>query len=224
VSSLNAEPLFHPDSRAEESIAVRHSADEVQFRGVELLEGPSEAFLERWLRERIQTPEYRDLARRELEPPFSDVERETLARLQSLLDGQQVLAVTRSDIESVNRALGEAGAGRTKPVIALRDDEGRGLVGGESGLLVRGRVVFPSAGRFDAFDREALGGEVALAYAITVRESQGSEYDHVALILPEPDHPLLSRQLLYTAITRARKSFTILGKKDAVIAAIARSA
>lgn len=54
------------------------------------------------------------------------------------------------------------------------------------------------------------------AYALTVHKSQGSEYDHVLLILPEQLSPLLSRELLYTAVTRARSSMTIWGS-EAVI-------
>jgi exodeoxyribonuclease V alpha subunit len=54
------------------------------------------------------------------------------------------------------------------------------------------------------------------AYALTVHKSQGSEYDHVLLILPEQLSPLLSRELLYTAVTRARSRVTIWGS-EAVI-------
>ena len=58
---------------------------------------------------------------------------------------------------------------------------------------------------------------------MSVHKSQGSEFDHVALVLPEPDHPLLTRELLYTAMTRARKSVTILGSRDALARGISRS-
>ena len=65
------------------------------------------------------------------------------------------------------------------------------------------------------------------AYAITVHKSQGSEYDHLALILPalSSDHvvgetasrsigELMSREMLYTALTRAKKSVLILGEQS----------
>ena len=65
------------------------------------------------------------------------------------------------------------------------------------------------------------------AYAITVHKSQGSEYDHLALILPasskeqgeaEPEsrslRELMSREMLYTALTRAKKSVLILGEQN----------
>ena len=50
-------------------------------------------------------------------------------------------------------------------------------------------------------------------YCITVHKSQGSEYDHVAIILPDHESPILSKELLYTAVTRARKSVLIIGSK-----------
>ena len=54
------------------------------------------------------------------------------------------------------------------------------------------------------------------AWAITVHRSQGSEYDRVLLILPRGDSPLLGRELLYTAITRAKKELIIYGTIDAL--------
>lgn len=52
------------------------------------------------------------------------------------------------------------------------------------------------------------------AYAITVHKAQGSEFDTVLLLLPEQDSPILSRELIYTALTRARKKLIIAGSRD----------
>ena len=61
------------------------------------------------------------------------------------------------------------------------------------------------------------------AWAITVHKAQGSEYDSVLLVLPEDhDNDVLTRELLYTAITRARKSFQLHGAERAIRAAVAR--
>lgn len=57
---------------------------------------------------------------------------------------------------------------------------------------------------------EQLEGYYQGAYALTVHQSQGSEYDHVFLLLPSQFSPLLTKELLYTAITRAKKSFTLI--------------
>jgi exodeoxyribonuclease V alpha subunit len=52
---------------------------------------------------------------------------------------------------------------------------------------------------------------VESAFAITIHKSQGSEYDHVTMFLPkEEGHPLLNNQILYTGITRAKKTVTII--------------
>jgi len=59
-------------------------------------------------------------------------------------------------------------------------------------------------------------------FAMTVHKSQGSEFDTVLLILPDRDSPLLTRELLYTAITRARKKVEIWGKKEIFRSAVKR--
>ena len=59
-------------------------------------------------------------------------------------------------------------------------------------------------------------------FAMTVHKSQGSEFDRILLILPDRDSPLLTRELLYTAITRARKKVEIWGKKDIFCRAVKR--
>jgi exodeoxyribonuclease V alpha subunit len=60
------------------------------------------------------------------------------------------------------------------------------------------------------------------AFAITIHNSQGSEFDRVAIVLPERDTPLLTRELLYTAVTRARRCATLFGTEEIVRGAVAR--
>ncbi|MCS7337552.1 MAG: exodeoxyribonuclease V subunit alpha, partial [Verrucomicrobiae bacterium] len=60
------------------------------------------------------------------------------------------------------------------------------------------------------------------AYAITVHKSQGSEFDHVLVILPDRDVPLLTRELIYTGITRARKTVEIWAPEPVLATAITR--
>ena len=55
--------------------------------------------------------------------------------------------------------------------------------------------------------------DVDTVFAMTVHKSQGSEFTHAALILPDHPSPLLTRELAYTAITRAKAEFTLLGAK-----------
>jgi exodeoxyribonuclease V alpha subunit len=60
------------------------------------------------------------------------------------------------------------------------------------------------------------------AFAITIHNSQGSEFEKVFIVLPEKDTPLVTRELLYTAVTRARKEAIIVGTEAIVNAAVER--
>ncbi len=60
------------------------------------------------------------------------------------------------------------------------------------------------------------------AYAITIHKSQGSEFDDVLLMLPEKDTPILTRELVYTGITRARRNLSILCSESAISSAVSR--
>jgi len=60
------------------------------------------------------------------------------------------------------------------------------------------------------------------AWAITIHKAQGSEFDHVLIVLPEDDSLLLTRQILYTGLTRARRSLWIWGRRDLWAKAVAR--
>lgn len=64
--------------------------------------------------------------------------------------------------------------------------------------------------------------EFQTAYAMTIHRSQGSQYRGVSVILPGPESPLLTRQLLYTAITRAQQQVRIVGSAEAVATAVSR--
>jgi exodeoxyribonuclease V alpha subunit len=119
------------------------------------------------------------------------------------------------------------------PVLVQRNDYERGLFNGDQGVIVRvdpgddggPRLtgVFARSGR--SFEVVPLDGsvDIAPAFALTVHKAQGSEFDHVALVLPEADMPLLTRELIYTAITRARRSALIVGAQDLLARAVART-
>ena len=113
-----------------------------------------------------------------------------------------------------------------------RNDYDRGLYNGDQGIvlsIVDGSggpptlsAVFPRAGSLVAFPLPALQGALAIAYASTVHKAQGSEVEHAALILPDSDLPLLSRELIYTAVTRVRRSMTVVGRRALLERAVAR--
>jgi exodeoxyribonuclease V alpha subunit len=113
-----------------------------------------------------------------------------------------------------------------EPVMVLANDERTGLVNGDTGVVVgRGgarRLVFERRdGTLLERPAEVLP-DVVSAYAVTVHKSQGSEYGTVVVVLPPPASPLATRELLYTAITRARRRVVIVGDEAAVRAAIGR--
>ena len=63
---------------------------------------------------------------------------------------------------------------------------------------------------------------VETVYAMSVHKSQGSQFDTAAVLLPAPDSRILTRELLYTAVTRARERLVLVGTEEAVRAAVAR--
>ena len=75
------------------------------------------------------------------------------------------------------------------------------------GVLIDGRSV--------VFKFEELGEMLVHAYAVTVHKSQGGEWPVVIIVCLTSNHVMLYRQLLYTAITRARKLCVIVGQKKA---------
>ena len=103
-----------------------------------------------------------------------------------------------------------------RPIMILRNSTSLGLYNGDIGITLTAehdssklRVYFPfSDGTIKGFSPYRLP-EHETAYAMTIHKSQGSEFDHVNIILPTEFSPLLNRSLLYTAITRAKKAVSI---------------
>jgi exodeoxyribonuclease V alpha subunit len=60
------------------------------------------------------------------------------------------------------------------------------------------------------------------AYAMTIHKSQGSEFDDILMVLPENDAPVLTRELIYTGITRARRNLSILSPESVIRLAVSR--
>ena len=101
---------------------------------------------------------------------------------------------------------------------------GLNLYNGDIGVVVRAKndaakVVFRRGGRYQVHSLDRVSG-LEPAYAMTVHKAQGSEFDAVLLVLPEYKSPLLSRQIVYTAITRARRKVVILGSEEMLRLAI----
>jgi exodeoxyribonuclease V alpha subunit len=117
-----------------------------------------------------------------------------------------------------------------RPVLVSRNDYALGLFNGDIGMTLpddtsggRGLFVFfPGAsGEMRRFLPYRLPPHETV-YAMTVHKSQGSEFDEVLLVLPDRDSPVLTRELVYTALTRARKTVTIWARRPILAAAITR--
>ena len=111
---------------------------------------------------------------------------------------------------------------RGRPVMVTRNDYHLGLFNGDIGLaLPAGKESAYLSVFFSGIDGllQVLPARLAAAetaYAMTVHRSQGSEFDHVAVVLPSKPSPIITRELLYTACTRAKKSLTIIGPESQI--------
>src|SRR5439155_317444 len=90
---------------------------------------------------------------------------------------------------------------------------------GASLTAVRLAAVFERRGQILEFSPARLSA-VETVHVMTVHKSQGSQFDTVAALLPDPDSPILTRELLYTAVTRARRRLLLAGSDAAVRAAV----
>jgi exodeoxyribonuclease V alpha subunit len=112
-----------------------------------------------------------------------------------------------------------------QPVLVTANDPRNGLSNGDTGVVVRtGTELAVAFGPSDP-PRRVPPARLAAAdttFALTIHKSQGSEYDHAVVVLPPASSPLLTRELLYTGITRARRELTVVGTEEAVRAAVGR--
>ncbi|MGB9092000.1 MAG: ATP-binding domain-containing protein, partial [Pseudomonas farsensis] len=114
-----------------------------------------------------------------------------------------------------------------RPVLVTRNDYGLGLMNGDIGIALRLpddqgqallRVAFP---RNDGsggvrFVLPSRLNEVETVFAMTVHKSQGSEFAHTALVLPDALNPVLTKELVYTGITRAKHCFSLIEPRAGV--------
>ncbi len=116
-----------------------------------------------------------------------------------------------------------------RPVMVTRNDADAGVFNGDIGIVLatsRGASTFKAHFLDGAALRSVAVGRlppVQTAFALTVHKAQGSEFDHAVLVLPTPASRAASRELVYTAVTRARTAFTLVtGHDEALAEALAR--
>jgi exodeoxyribonuclease V alpha subunit len=108
-----------------------------------------------------------------------------------------------------------------RPVIIDRNDHETGLRNGEVGVIhlaeTTRRACFDKRGPVPLFKLP----EHSPAWIITIHRSQGSEFDHVVVLLPaNAGSPLATRELLYTALTRAKRTVSLFGPHEVIAAAV----
>jgi exodeoxyribonuclease V alpha subunit len=114
-----------------------------------------------------------------------------------------------------------------RPLLVTANDYGLRLYNGDTGVTVAGAdglraVVAGATGPLD-FATSRLG-EVETMHAMTIHKSQGSQADEVTVLIPPEDSRLLTRELFYTAVTRAKTRVRVVGPEASVRAAIDRRA
>ena len=109
-----------------------------------------------------------------------------------------------------------------RPVVVHVNDYSIGLYNGDDGVVFGTKVYFPSEEGVREIARSRLP-QHKMGYASTIHRSQGSEFNKVAVILPPEDSKLLSRELLYVAVSRAKEKVFLVGSEDSLIAAVNRS-
>ena len=170
------------------------------------------------------------------------LEAETPEEALRLFDRFRILCALREGpwgAAGVNNAvetlLHEAGLIRTdtqfyrgRPVLITENDYTHKLFNGDTGIILND----PATGNLRAFFAASDGTVRAIppeflpkhetAFAMTIHKSQGSEFDRVLMVLPPKDNTLLTKELIYTGITRAKQSVTIWSDESVFSAAVKR--
>ena len=116
-----------------------------------------------------------------------------------------------------------------RPVMVTSNDYGIRLFNGDVGVVVdrpdapgERAVAFPTADGGVRYVGPARLPEHETVFAMTVHKSQGSQFDRVVLVFPRTDTPILTRELVYTGITRAKEHVTVVADEDILRAAVRR--
>lgn len=157
--------------------------------------------------------------------PSAFAELATLQLLCALRESSWGVQAINAHLDDVHGGASQPG----RPVIVRSNDPLKRLWNGDIGLTMRLagqlRIVFPPLpGERDWRDHApAELSSTEAAWALTIHQSQGSEYGRVALLLPpDAEHRILSRQLIYTGATRARQQLEIWADTPVLAAAIGR--
>ncbi len=173
------------------------------------------------------------------EYPGTEDPREVLQKLErfrilcAVREGPCGVSALNLMVERILRDAGKVDSGKTwyagRPVLITRNDYTLGVFNGDVGVVLEDpevghdlRVFFHGAGDSLKSLHPLRLPEHETVFAMTVHKSQGSEFDRVLMILPDRDYPVLTRELIYTGVTRARKHVEIWAVEDVFQSAVAR--
>jgi len=152
---------------------------------------------------------------------------ETLGQLQLLCASRVGQLGIAGWNRTVNKWIGTATRKQWfvgRPVLITKNDHGNNLYNGDVGVVCSDkngevRVVFDGLVASREFPTVRLP-EVETVHALTIHKSQGSEYQHAIVVLPTGRSRLLTRELLYTGVSRAREQLTIVASESALRTAV----
>jgi exodeoxyribonuclease V alpha subunit len=114
-----------------------------------------------------------------------------------------------------------------RPLLVTANDYDMGLYNGDTGVIVDTpagvRAAFARGAEATLFPPVRLDA-VQTVHAMTVHRAQGSQFERVTFLVPPPTSPLLTRELLYTAVTRAKEQVLLIGAESAIRRAVLRPA
>jgi len=109
------------------------------------------------------------------------------------------------------------------PVVIQKNDYGVDLFNGDDGVVSGDKAFFSSANDLREISKARLPSYQD-AFALSIHRSQGSEYERVMIVLPPPEAKLLNRELLYVAVSRAKKEIILVGDPESIVSAVQQEA
>ena len=190
-----------------------------------------QGLIEKWTREYLDS--FIELAAQI--DPHNPNQEDLREQVWSFCTKARILSAERTGtagVENINAMIEHQLLSRTsglpacKIVMLNRNQSSFRLYNGDTGILCAGRegercIMFKGNNGFIFYPEYQFAADVLeTAFATTIHKAQGSEYDHVLMFLPtRPGHPLLNNQIVYTGITRAKKSVTIVATPETFKAA-----
>lgn len=178
----------------------------------------------------LDAPEFKQLVRASSSRPrresFEHFDEYAKAVLDANTDFQILTALREGPwgVKAVNQKVGDILSVNAnswyegRPVMVTKNDYGLKLNNGDIGIALKDpeqghlRVAFPDQEQGVRWVLPSRLTHIETVYAMTVHKSQGSEFKHTVMVLPDHDSPVLTKELLYTGITRAKERLSLVGK------------